>query len=199
MVKTKFGYFLWLQVKTTQVPSRQVTWKCTDPCREATFLLERGVVHFHVSWCKGKWRTTMVKTHTSPGYKSPVGWFGGGCPFCGLAGKPKGHQNCPDDSRSRFARRAGVGVSAPRLAAAEGRAEGLDRGAGARSTKLSLFGVGFCSGKPKRKARHVVRSPKQLHRMAIKERLAMRGKLHVQRQRCSLKNLRLGFPLTKPC
>ena len=26
------------------------TWRCTDPCRKTTVLLERGFVHFHVSW-----------------------------------------------------------------------------------------------------------------------------------------------------
>ena len=31
-----------------ELPSRQ-TWKCTDPCRKATFLLERSFVHFHLS------------------------------------------------------------------------------------------------------------------------------------------------------
>ena len=36
------------------VPSHRLTWKCTEPCRETTFLLERGVVHFHVSWWEGK-------------------------------------------------------------------------------------------------------------------------------------------------
>ena len=34
--------------------SHQLTWKCTDPCRKTTFLLERTFLHFHVSWWKGK-------------------------------------------------------------------------------------------------------------------------------------------------
>ena len=35
------------------VPSHQLAWKCRDPCRKTTFLLERGYVHFHVGWWKG--------------------------------------------------------------------------------------------------------------------------------------------------
>ena len=30
------------------IPSHQLTWKCTDPCRKTTFLLERAFLHFHV-------------------------------------------------------------------------------------------------------------------------------------------------------
>ena len=37
----------------TKVPSHQLTWKCTDPCRKTTFLLERAFLHFHVSWWEG--------------------------------------------------------------------------------------------------------------------------------------------------
>ena len=31
-------------------PPQQLTWKCADPCRKTTFLLERAFLHFHVSW-----------------------------------------------------------------------------------------------------------------------------------------------------
>ena len=31
----------------------QLTWKCTDPCRKTTFLLENAFLHFHVSWWEG--------------------------------------------------------------------------------------------------------------------------------------------------
>ena len=30
-----------------------LTWKCTDPCKKVTFLVERAFLHFHVSWWKG--------------------------------------------------------------------------------------------------------------------------------------------------
>ena len=36
------------------VPSHQLTWKCTDPCRKTTFLLERALLQLHVSWWEGK-------------------------------------------------------------------------------------------------------------------------------------------------
>ena len=35
------------------VPSHQLTWKCTDPCRKTTFLLEGACLHFHVGWWEG--------------------------------------------------------------------------------------------------------------------------------------------------
>ena len=35
------------------LPCHRLTWKCTDPCKKITFLLERGFVHFHVSWWEG--------------------------------------------------------------------------------------------------------------------------------------------------
>ena len=36
-----------------ELPSHQLTWKCTDPCRKTTVLLERAFLHFHVSWWEG--------------------------------------------------------------------------------------------------------------------------------------------------
>ena len=36
------------------IPSHQPTWKCTDPSRSTTFLLERAFLHFHVSWWEGR-------------------------------------------------------------------------------------------------------------------------------------------------
>ena len=39
--------------KNEDIPSHQRTWKCTNPCRKTTFLLERAFLHFHVSWWEG--------------------------------------------------------------------------------------------------------------------------------------------------
>ena len=36
-----------------KVPSHQLTWKCTDPCRKTTCLLERAFLHFHDGWWEG--------------------------------------------------------------------------------------------------------------------------------------------------
>ena len=36
-----------------RLPSHQLTWKCTNPCRKTTFLVERASLNFHVSCCEG--------------------------------------------------------------------------------------------------------------------------------------------------
>ena len=62
-----------------ELPSHQQTWKCTDPCRKTTFLLERAFWHFHVSWWEGtdrssvknllvKYRTFMVSLPEITGF-----------------------------------------------------------------------------------------------------------------------------------
>ena len=42
--------------------SHQLTWKCTDPCRKTTFLLERAFVHFHVVCGRAPKRRFLPKT-----------------------------------------------------------------------------------------------------------------------------------------
>ena len=43
-----------------ELPSHQLTWKCTDPCRKTTFLLERAFLHFHVGWSESAWFNQLV-------------------------------------------------------------------------------------------------------------------------------------------
>ena len=51
----------------TRLPCHQLTWKCTDPCRKTTFLLERAFLHFHVSWWQGKFlKGCVLRTYFAP-------------------------------------------------------------------------------------------------------------------------------------
>ena len=55
-----FGHFFFFWFFSLSFCDHQLTWKCTDPCRKTTFLLERAFLHFHVSWWEGNSKVWTV-------------------------------------------------------------------------------------------------------------------------------------------